>query len=263
MENINKNSIDIKKTHDDILKVTSPVVFLFRLIPYMNEIDDINLSIILRIYLKHHANIAFSFNLKKLLANELSNKYLSWAVLCDFYKIIKKKFTLIFILKKWHQVYLNENFWKLSIEEQIDHLANIKLHFHGIYDCSKGGMPLHYKVGSYLKDKRVNRDFIIDDLIERLIKILNIFGPKLFQTLEIPLVTVKEFIELTDENIVKYLVVIYDKFTELLNQTSKLFDSYNLVCIQLNNLLNPMIININAVHLDSETEADDIKMYSN
>ena len=42
----------------------------------------------------------------------------------------------------------------------------------------------------------------------------------------------------------------------------KLFDSYNLVCIKLNNLYNPLIININTINIDSETEIDDIKIYS-
>jgi hypothetical protein len=257
-----KNTIDIKKTNLEICQITHPLVFLFRLIPHIEDIDDISLSIILRLYLKHHSDVAFSFNLKKLLVDELKNKFLSWAVLSDFYKIMNKKFSLVFILKKWFDVYDNNFFWKLSIGEQIDHLSNTKLHFLGIYDCAKGGIPLHYKVGTLLKDKRINRDFIVNDLIERLVIILNIFGLKLFQTMEIPLITVKEFLELTDENIIKYIVVIYDKFIELLNQTIKLFDSYNLICIQLNNLLNPMLVNINSGYIDSETEFDDIKLYS-
>ena len=64
----------------------------------------------------------------------------------------------------------------------------------------------------------------MNDLIDRLVKILNIFGSKLFLTLGIPLLTVTEFNKLTDENIIKYLLIIFDKFNELLNQTIKLFD---------------------------------------
>ena len=262
MEN-KKSTIDIKKINTEIYQIKKPLIFLFRLITYINDIDDIDLSIILRIFLKYHSDVAFNYNLKKLLVNELNNKLLSWVVLCDFYKILNKKFSLIFILKKWHDVYNNELFWKLSVVEQIDHLANTKAHFLGIYDCAKGGMPLHYKIGSMLKDTRINRDFIMNDLIDRLIIILNIFGSKLFQIMDIPRITIKDFMELTNENIVKYLVIIYEKFNELLNQTIKLFDSYNLICLQLNNLLNPMLININTAYIDSETEIDDIKMYSN
>ena len=37
----NKNSIDIKKTNTDLSQIKNPLVFLFRLISYINEIDDI------------------------------------------------------------------------------------------------------------------------------------------------------------------------------------------------------------------------------
>jgi hypothetical protein len=92
--------------------------------------------------------------------------------------------------------------------------------------------------------------------------LLDIFGKELFVSLEIPLIKLKDFYELSDENTLKYIIVIYEKFTELLNQTIKLFDSYNLICIQLNNLINPKFISIKSVHVDSETEDDDIKLFS-
>ena len=257
----NKN-IDIKKTNYDLSQINNPLVFLFKLISYIDEIDDINLSIILRIFLKYHTNVAINYNLKKIFINELNNKFLSRTVLNDFYKLMHKKTSLIIILKKWYDVYNNKDFWKLSLNQQIDFLSNIKIYFLSLFDCSKGGMPLHYKVGSLLKSKNINKDIIINDLIERLIKILKLFGSKLFQTLAIPLLTVSDFTKLTDENIIKYLVVIYDKFNELLNQTIKLFDSYNLIYLQLNNLFNPLIININSICIDSDTEADDIKLFT-
>jgi hypothetical protein len=255
-------NIDIKKTCSEISQITNPLVFLFRLISYTNEIDDINLSIILRIFLKYYPEIAISYNLKQIFYKELKDKYLSFTVLNDFYKLINKKITLIKILKKWYEVFDNKKFWKLPLKDQVDFLYNTKIYFLSIFDCSKGGVPFHYKIGSVLKNNKIEREFIMNDLIDRLVKILNIFGSKLFQTLGIPLLTVTEFNRLTDENIIKYLVIIFDKFNELLNQTIKLFDSYNLVCLQLNNLFNPLIININSINIDSETEYDDIQIYS-
>ena len=47
------------------------------------------------------------------------------------------------------------------------------------------------------------------DFPERLVKILNIFGSKIFLTLGIPLLKVNEFIALSDENIIKYIIVIF------------------------------------------------------
>jgi hypothetical protein len=255
-------NIDIKKTCNEISQIKNPLVFLFRLLSYINEIDDTNLSIILRIFLKYNPEIAINYNLKQIFIKEFKNKYLSLTVLNDFYKLIKKKITLIKILKKWYDVFENKKFWKLSLKDQIDFLHNTKIYFLSMFDCSKGGIPIHYKVGSILKNNKIDREFIINDLIDRLVKILNIFGSKLFQTLGIPLLTINEFNKLTDENIIKYLVIIFDKFNELLNQTIKLFDSYNLICLQLNNLFNPLIININSINIDSETEIDDIQIYS-
>ena len=255
-------NIDIKKTCSEISQIKNPLVFLFKLISYINEIDDINLSIILRIFFKYYPKIGIKYNLKQIFYEELKNKSLSRTVLNDFYKLINKKITLIKILKKWYDVFDNKKFWKLSLKDQIDFLYNTKIYFLSIFDCSKGGIPIYYKVGSILKNNKIDREFIINDLIDRLIKILDIFGSKLFKTLGIPLLTINEFKRLTDENIIKYLVIIFDKFNELLNQTIKLFDSYNLVCLQITNLFNPLIININTVNIDSETEIDDIKIYS-
>ena len=255
-------NIDIKKTCNEISQIKYPLVFLFKLISYNNEIDDINFSIILRIFLKYHTNIGTNYNLKNLFISELKYKHLTWTVLNDFYKLMNKKISLVITLKKWYDVFDNKKFWKLSLNEQIDFLINTKNYFLSLYDCSKGGIPLHYKVGSILKNNNINRNIIIDDLIERLISILNIFGSKLFLTLGIPLLRIDEFVKLSNENIIKYIIIIFDKFNELLNQTMKLFDSYNLVCIKLNNLYNPLIININTINIDSETELDDIKIYS-
>jgi hypothetical protein len=255
-------NIDIKKTCSEISQIKNPLVFLFKLISYINEIDDINFSIILRIYLKYHTNIGTNYNLKNLFISELKNKHLSRTVLNDFYKLMNKKNSLAITLKKWHDIFENKKFWKLSLNEQIDFLINTRNYFLSLYDCSKGGIPLHYKVGSILKNHKIDRNIVMDDLIDRLVKILNIFGSKIFLTLGIPLLRVNEFIALSDENIIKYIIVIFNEINELLNQTLKLFDSYNLICIKLNNLYNPLIININAINIDSETELDDIKLFS-
>jgi len=254
--------IDIEKTCNEISQIKFPLVFLFKLISYINEIDDVNFSIILRIFLKYHTNIGTNYNLKNLFILELKYKHLSWTVLNDFYKLMKKKISLVISLKKWNDIFDNKKFWELSLNEQIDFLTITKNYFLSLYDCSKGGIPLHYKVGTILKNNKIDRNIIIDDLIERLISILNIFGSKLFLTLGIPLLKINDFIRLSNENIIKYIVVIFDKFNDLLNQIIKLFNSYYLVCNKLNNLYNPLIININTININSETEIDDIKLYS-
>ena len=145
---------------------------------------------------------------------------------------------------------------------QLDYLTNTKERFLSIYDCSKGGIPFHYKLAQLFKEGKYNKNEIINDIINRLLLVLSIFGKNVFISLQIPLITIKDFYELTEENILKYIIVIFEKFNELLNQTIKLFDSYNLVCIQLHNLISPSFIKINSSNIDSETECEDIKMLS-
>jgi len=255
-------SINIQKTLKEIEKIKYPAIFLFNLVAYIQDFDDYELSIILRLFMKTHSNFMMEHNIKIIFLNEVDKYSLSWCALSDFYKILGKKIPLVFVLKKFNLVYDNKLFWSMKTSEQLDYLANAKERFLSIYDCSKGGIPFHYKLAQLFKENKYDRDEILNDIINRLIYILEIFGKNVFVSLEIPLITVGDFYNLTDENILKYLVAIYEKCTELFNQTIKLFDSYNLVCIQLSNLINPSFIKIKSSHIDSETEDDDIKLIS-
>ena len=59
-------SIDIKKISIEIETIKFPLIFLFKLITHKIYISDMNFSIILRLFLKYHTNIALEINLKKL-----------------------------------------------------------------------------------------------------------------------------------------------------------------------------------------------------
>lgn len=255
-------TINIQKTYQDIVKIRNPSIFLFNLVAHIDNFDDYELSIILRIFMKCHSNYMLENNVKIIFANEVIKYSLTWCVLTDFYRIIGKKIPLIFVLKKWHSVYENSVFWSMTTLNQLDYLSNINERFLSIYDCSKGGTPFHYKLAQLFKDGNYDKQEIITNIIERLIYILEIFEKNIFISLGIPLITIKDFYELSDENILKYIILIYEKINELLSQTIKLFDSYNLVCIQLNNLINPSFIKIKSSNIDSETEDDDIKLLS-
>ena len=187
-------------------------------------------------------------------------------MLDEFYKLIDKKLAIILILKKFHLVYNNKKFWKSSINEQNDFLEQTKERFLGIYDCARGGIPYYIKLVALLKNSS-NKTELLEDSKTRLLMILDMFGPKLFRSMDIPLITVWDYSELSNENLIKYWVIIFEKFSELLNQTIKLFDSYNLINIQINNLINPIIVKINSVLIDSETDPEtenqDIKLFCN
>jgi hypothetical protein len=261
-ENSNENIIDILQINNNIENIKNPIIFLFNLLLYKNELGDYNLSIVLRLFIKYHTNILLEYNIKKIFIDELDINSISLNVLNNFYKLIAKKLSLVLVIKKWHVLYDNNNFWVLSIHDQIEYLLNIKNKFNSIYDCSHGGMQYHYKLAHIFKDNNYCKEEIFEDIINRLIYILDIFNKNIFISLDIPLILLSDFYNLSNEYILKYIISIYEKISELLNQTLKIFNSYNLICIQLNNLINPLLIKINSVNIDSETEYDDIKLLS-
>ena len=125
------------------------------------------------------------------------------------------------------------------------------------FDCSKGGIPLHNKINGLL-----NRNDIREIIRMRLVIILKLLGPGIFNAIDIPLITNEDFDFLENSDIIKYLLCIYEKISNLLDKTIKLFTSYTIISNQLNSILNPIIINICTMNLDSEMEVDDIKMFS-
>jgi hypothetical protein len=239
--------MDIKKISNEIEKIQTPLIFLFRLISYKDSINDNDFSIILRLFLKHHMIISLEFNLKKLFQNELNNMKLSREVLTDYYKIIKKKTSLLFLIKKWQNVYSNKKFWSYNHMIQIDELINMKTIFNSIYDCSKGGLPFHFKIANTI-DNFDTRDTIK----ERLKLILQLVGKNLFNSLDIILISSNDFDNLENKNIIQYLLIIYERINNILDETIKIFNSYNIYHTKLINLINPINITIKSIIMDDD-----------
>jgi hypothetical protein len=256
-----ENTIDVIKTEELISKIKYPIIFLFSLTTYINILTDIELSIIFRLFLKYHSEVCLSCNVKEIFKNELINYNLSWCVLDNFYKLMKKKIMLIFSLKKWSKVYINKKFWNMITIEQIDYIINLKLQFNSIYDCSRTNTPFHMKLGPYIQDNKFNDDTSIT-IKERLIQILKLFGKTLFKTFNIPIITIDEYNELTPKDIIKYLLVIYEKFNIFLDESIKMFSSYNMICEQIKTLISPVLINIETRQIDTLLDNDELIIYS-
>lgn len=242
--NINLISLEIEK-------LQFPIIFLFKLITYKNDITDQDMSIILRLFLKHHHIIAIETNLKKIFNNELGS--ISCNIINSFYKMVKKKMSLLFSLKKFYNIYDNKKFWELSYEKQPEYLMKIIEMFNAYYDCAKGGIPLHHKINGLLNNNEIKETIII-----RLESILKLIGPCILTSLEIPLITVDDFMELSNNDIIKYLLFIHEKTNILLDQTIKLFNSYIVITNNINSLMNPVFITIKTMELDSDTKIEDI-----
>jgi hypothetical protein len=156
-------------------------------------LDDYIVSIVLRLFFKYHSEIALTYNIKKIFCNELENYFLSKNVIDEFYILMKKRMVLIFKLKIFSRLYKNKKFWNLSTEQQIVFLNELKERFLAIYDCSKGGFPLYLKIQQIINDKNLDHHIIDSTIHDRLINIIDLFGQKFLQSIDINLYSASEY----------------------------------------------------------------------
>lgn len=191
----------------------------------------------LRVFLKENINYVINNNLIILYSHKLIN-YNIMIVLENFYDLLGKKIKNIFNFKKWKEIYINNLFWNLSLIDQIDFLIELKNHFLSIYDCSKGGCPYHIKLIMIFNKNNYNYKHIMEDIKYRLKKILDLFGLKIFEKLNIPLINESQLYNLNHEQILKYFKVIFNDINQLLNETINLFNECYEINKEIDNLLN-------------------------
>jgi hypothetical protein len=260
------NILDIKKLETEIELIRYPLIFLFSLVPHLDMIDDMNLSIIFRLFLKYHSESVCNYNIKKIFSKSIPTYFISLDILNNFQKLIKKKLIYTTILKKWKENYNNVKFWKLNTSDMIDYIIKLKTRFAAIFDCSKTNDPFHKKLHCYINknNKWVEQSYydINENIIQRLELILKLIGKKIFEVVEIPVITISEYESLSASDIIKYMGAIYERISKFLEDSIDLFTSYNMICMQINSMINPSIVNIAIKDIESETELDDIKYYS-
>lgn len=195
-------------------------------------------SIQLRMFLKDNFEYITTNNLIEDLSGKISDDSESWFVLINFYVLLQQKFNLVLNLKTWKEIFINDIFWKLSTSEQHNFLIQKKTYFFSIYDCSQGGFVYHLKLIKIFESGKYNYHQIIEDIEDRLTRILDLFGPKIFEYLNIPLITVKQLYEFSTDQIFKYFSLIFKKIKELLEKTINQFEEFNSVCEKLEFLLS-------------------------
>lgn len=200
--------------------------------------DTCEQSIKLKIFLKENIEYVTTNNLFQILSNKIKNNSETWYILINFYNLIKQKFSIILNLKTWKQIFINKIFWDLPISEQINFLIQMKNYFLSIYDCSLGGQIYHLKLIKIFESANYNYNQIMDDIEDRLKRILTLVGPKIFENLEIPLITIKQLYEFSIDEIFNYFNIIFKKIKELLEKTINQFEEFNLVCEKLDFILS-------------------------
>jgi hypothetical protein len=128
-----------------------------------------------------------------------------------------------------------------------------------IFDNYKSPSSFVDKMGLIIKLNINNSKYLIfEEAIKRLDRLVKLFGEKVFKSIKIPMLSINEFLDLEDENKIKYTFFVYSKILELLQVVINIFEEFNMADLKLNNLLNPKFINIEEIEID---EVDDISEY--
>ena len=191
----------------------------------------------LRIFLKDNIDYVTKNNLINLYSYKLI-EYNIMIILETFYDLLSKKINIIFNLKIWKEVYINDFFWILPLIEQIEFLIQLKTYFLSIYDCSHGGSVYYIKLMMIFNKDNYNYKHVMDDIKDRLKRTLDLFGSKIFEKLQIPLIKVSELYKLNHTQILKYFKVIFNNIYQLLNEIIELFKQYYKISEEIEEILN-------------------------
>jgi hypothetical protein len=226
---------------------------------------DYELSLIISIYIKNNNIYLLSCNIEDII--KLIIDYpLSCILIYNYYKLCIRKINVLVKIKEWQMFYKNNIFWNILSYEQtikyifygistppvllcINYLLSLKHRFNSIFDCAKGGKKFYYKL-YYLFENKLYHETIKNEITERLIMLLNLIDRSTFISLNIPLIRIKEFNDLSYESILKYIIIIYKKIRKLLNSLIELFHLYNISCVKLNNIIN-IISHNNLLHMNT------------
>ena len=146
---------------------------------------------------------------------------------CVFHQLDNNE-NLIIEIEKWKEIYINDFFYKLFGNGQIIFLIQLKHCFLCIFDCSLGGELFHFKLMKIFARNNYNYNQIMEDIADRLERILKLVGVKIFEHLKIPLVNYSQLYKLNHDQIIKYLSTIFIKIGDLLDKTIQLFKDFNL-----------------------------------
>jgi hypothetical protein len=229
-----------------VLKNTHSPLILLSIIINKNIYEKDDLDIFMRFFLKYHNNLCLEYNIRKIVNNNIINRY---------YNIINKQNKILKFILKIKKAYPKKYFWKKDINEQIIILKNILELFLSFYDCTKSNITYIMKIN--LEQEKYNNNFHIIEIKNRLIKILQLLKISFFKENNILLITNYDFDILKFENKIKYFEYILLKCYNILKNYINYLELYEIFRNELENLLNPIIININICNdIDNLTYED-------
>jgi hypothetical protein len=235
-----------------------PLVAFYSIIMNKN-IDDINKSIFVKIFINNHMDIVVEHNL---LYFNLIDYPITYNTIYDTYHIISRQQSIVPYLAKFKKSYNNMFFWKQPIDKQIKYLQNIHLKFLSYFDASKSLLYYHVKLKQITENiNGMVSGFHIEDMVDRLKKTYDLFKYTFFKENNIILISMYEFVDLSFKNQIKYVEYIFNKINIIMKQTITYFELYDNYRHQLISILsdNNMIDITYSSEIDSDIDINDME----
>lgn len=222
---------------DYIFKHTNtPILLLFVLINNEKMNDD-NIEIILKYFFYYNDILSLKINIIQLV-----NKYkYSNDIVKNYYNIINKQLKILPFIKKIKIAYPYKYFWSKDICVQIEYFKKKLNLFLSYFDCSKGNITFMIKVRMGYHN---SIEIIENEMIDRLIKTKKLFKLPFFKNNSIILISLENFLDLTYENKINYMDYIFISCLKKIVNYINYLELYNIYRTELENLLDPKIINI-------------------
>jgi hypothetical protein len=239
---------------ENIIKNTKYPLLMIYMILNNNNISDKYKFIVVKYFYKYHIMIGLENNL--LMIDNIENTSpLTFNLISDIYYIVSKQLLIIPYILKFHKAYKNNKFWKLNIEDMILYLKKLHTSFLSLFDGSKGSFYFHVKI----KGMKDGNDYHLEEIKDRLKKTYDMFKMNFFNEYNIILISYHQFIDLSFENMVKYVEYIFTKVNNIIVHNINYLMLYNNYRLQLYNLLyNISNIDIDIIDVNSDIEPDDL-----
>jgi hypothetical protein len=244
---------DIKDIENKIINTKYPLLMIYTILNN-NNISDNYKFIVTKYFYRYHTLIGLENNLLQI--NNLENNApFTFNLISDIYYIVSKQLSIIPNIQRFYKGYKNNKFWKLNIEEMIIYLKKIHTLFLCLFDGSKGSFYFHVK----MKGMKEGNMYHLDEIRNRLKKTYDMFKLAFFNEYNIILISHYQFLDLTFDNMVKYVEYIFNKVNSIIIHNINYLILYNNYRIQLHNLLYSILnIDIDIIDVDSDIEYDDL-----
>lgn len=234
-----------------------PFNLLFNIIVFQEEINDYDLSIILRYFIKHNIDLVLEFPLT-IITRKLGDKFtMTKKIINEFYFYLSKKMELINKIVKFRKTYRtsetilkyeeSEHFNSTSFKDkdmfsQRKELEVVNEIFRSYFESSTGEQNFSRFI---LTLKSWSNEFVFNELKVRLRNIYLLFGHDFFIGNEIHIITAQQFDEYSVDEKINIILYYYTKIEKTMKSILNSYDFIMLYDMKLKHIIEPRPIHIN------------------